>query len=174
MSAEMTADNPYSAPDADLGNGHSELYSPSIISFNGRIGRIRYLAYSSGITVLVMLAMIPLVGASALMGGETAMSSVGVVSISILSIAALVFTIMYGKRRLNDLNRSGWWLLLMLVPLVSLLVTIYMVFFPGTDGENEFGAEPDVNSIGVTILGLAIPAITLIGVLAAVILPALA
>ena len=174
MSAEMTADNPYSAPDADLGNGHSELYSPGIISFHGRIGRIRYLAYSSGITMLVMLAMIPLIGASALTGGIPEISSVGVIGISILSIAALVFTVMYGKRRLNDLNRSGWWLLVMLVPVVSLLVTIYMVFFPGTDGANDFGAEPDGNSIGVKILGLAIPVLTLIGILAAVILPALA
>jgi uncharacterized membrane protein YhaH (DUF805 family) len=174
MSAEMTADNPYSAPDADLGNGHSELYSPSIISFNGRIGRIRYLAYSTGISILAMLAMIPLVGASALMGGEANMSTIGVIGISVISIAALVFTVMYGKRRLNDLNRSGWWLLVMLVPVISLLVTIYMVFFPGTDGENDFGAEPDVNSIGVKILGLAIPVLSLIGILAAVIVPALA
>jgi uncharacterized membrane protein YhaH (DUF805 family) len=174
MSAEMTADKPYSAPDADLGDGHSELYSPSIISFNGRIGRIRYLAYSTGISILAMLVMIPLGGASALMGGAADVSSFGVISISVLSIAALVFTVMYGKRRLNDLNRSGWWLLVFLVPVVSLLLTIYMVFFPGTDGENDFGAEPDANSIGVKILGLAIPVLSLIGVLAAVILPALA
>jgi uncharacterized membrane protein YhaH (DUF805 family) len=174
MSAEMTADNPYSAPDADLGNGHSELYSPSIISFNGRIGRIRYLAYSTGTSILVMLAMIPLISASALMGGEADVSTIGVIGISVLSIVALVVTVMYGKRRLNDLNRNGWWMLMMLVPVVSLLLSIYMVFFPGTDGANEFGAEPDGNSIGVKILGLAIPALSLIGVLAAVIVPALA
>ena len=70
MSAEMTADNPYNAPDAELNSGNDELYSPNVFSFNGRIGRLRYLAYGVGTSFLFMLAMIPLGAASAVMGGE--------------------------------------------------------------------------------------------------------
>ena len=178
MSAEMTADNPYSAPDADLDHGQSELYSPSIISFNGRIGRLRYLAYSTGTSMLLMPVMIPLVGASAFMGAgmgeEAAMSTVGMLAMAVFYIAALVLTVMFGKRRLNDLNRSGWWIALFIVPIANLLLTIYLIFFAGTDGDNGFGAEPEANSTGVKILGLMMPAMFILGILAAVIIPALA
>jgi hypothetical protein len=39
--------NPYAAPDAVLSDvAEDETYEPQIFSVNGRIGRLRYLAYS--------------------------------------------------------------------------------------------------------------------------------
>jgi uncharacterized membrane protein YhaH (DUF805 family) len=171
MSAQMTADNPYSAPGAELGGGQSELYTPSIFSFSGRIGRLRYLAYSMGAYILMIIAMIPLVGASALMGGESAMSGIGVAVIGVLSVALLVMAVMFGKRRFNDLNRSGWWLLLLIIPIVGFLLTIYMVFFPGTDGDNNFGPAQTANTLGVQILAWMMPAVFVVGIVAAIVIP---
>ena len=173
MSAQMTADNPYSAPGAELGGGQSELYLPSIFSFNGRIGRLRYMAYGIGSYLLLMLIMIPVGGSSVFMG-EPAVSSVGAIAMGIISIAMLVAGVAFAKRRLNDLNRSGWWILLSIVPFVNLLFTIYIIFFPGTDGDNNFGAAPAANSLGVQILGWLIPALFVIGIVAAVVIPLLA
>ena len=171
MSAQMTADNPYSAPGAELGGGQSELYTPSIFSFSGRIGRLRYMAYGMGSYILLMIAMIPLIGASALMGGEPTMSGIGMAIMGILYIAIFVLAVMFGKRRLNDLNRSGWWFLLFLVPLVNLLLTIYIMFFPGTDGDNNFGPAPTANSLGVQLLGWMMPALFVVGIIAAIAIP---
>jgi uncharacterized membrane protein YhaH (DUF805 family) len=42
-------------------------------------------------------------------------------------------------RRLHDLDRSGWWLLVMFVPVVGLLVLIYWLSLRGTDGANRYG-----------------------------------
>ena len=170
----MAADNPYSAPGADLDHGHNELYSPSILSFNGRIGRLRYLAYSIGTSFLLMLALMPLVGASALMGAgvdSSAMGAIGMLLVMVIYIAMLVFSVMFAKRRLNDLNRSGWWFLLFIVPIVNLLLTIYLVFFPGTDGSNSFGPAPQANSLGVLILGWMMPVLFVIGIVAAIAVP---
>ena len=174
MSAQMTADNPYSAPGAELGGGQSELYQPSILSFNGRIGRLRYMAYGVGSYLLLMLIMIPVIGTSAFIGGEPSVSGAGAIVVGVLSIVMLVAGVAFAKRRLNDLNRSGWWMLLTIVPFVNLLFAIYVIFFPGTDGDNDFGAAPAANSLGVQILGWMMPALFVLGIVAAMVIPQVA
>ena len=171
MSADMTADNPYNAPAAELGAGNDELYSPSIFSFSGRIGRLRYLAYGFGTMLLLALLMVPLIGASAFMGGEAGMSTIGMIAMLVIYVAILVLSVMFGKRRLNDLDRSGWWFLLSIVPVANLLLSIYLVFFPGTDGGNNFGPAPEANSLGVLILGWIMPVLFIVGIVAALAIP---
>jgi uncharacterized membrane protein YhaH (DUF805 family) len=167
----MSDANPYSAPDAALDTGQDVLYQPKIFSFSGRIGRMRYLAYGIGLNILLMAAMIPLGGMTATMGGEAGMSMFGMVMVGLFYIATIAISIMFAKRRLNDLNRSGWWFLLFLVPIVNLLIAIYMVFFPGSDGDNKFGPAPTSNSVGVLILGWMMPVFFIVGIGAAILLP---
>ncbi len=169
----MTEANPYSAPDAALETGFDDTYSPSVISFQGRIGRMRYLAYSFGVSLLtgvVLMVVMPLLGAGMAMAG----GGIGIVSmltVAVLYIATIVFSVMFAKRRLNDLNRSGWWFLLFLVPVVNLLLAIYLIFFPGSQGGNNFGPAPEANSIGVLILGWGLPVLFLLGIVAAIAIP---
>ena len=106
--ASISDVNPYDAPDASLETGQGELYQPKVFSFNGRIGRMRYLAYSVGVNLLLMLVMVPLAGASAFMGGDPTTSMIGMLGIGIFYIVTIVISVMFAKRRLNDLNRSGW------------------------------------------------------------------
>lgn len=173
--ADMNDSNPYSAPGAELDNAQDSAYKPKIISFNGRIGRMRYLAYSIGATFLLMAVMMPLIGMSAFvgagMGGDTGMSMLGMLGVAVYYIAAILISVMYAKRRLNDLNRSGWWFLLFIVPVVNLLLAIYLIFFPGTDGQNDYGPVPEANSIGVLILGWSMPALFVLGIVAAILVP---
>ena len=42
-------------------------------------------------------------------------------------------------RRLHDIDRSGWWVLIVFIPVIGLLVLIYWMVQPGTEGENRFG-----------------------------------
>jgi uncharacterized membrane protein YhaH (DUF805 family) len=164
--------NPYSAPDAALDTGQDDLYQPKIFSFSGRIGRMRYLAYSIGANLILMAVMVPLGGATAVMGGDAGMSMISMLVIGIFYIAAIVISVIFAKRRLNDLNRSGWWFLLFLIPIINLLIAIYMVFFRGSDGDNNFGPAPTKNSTGVLILGWLMPVIFLLGILAGIAIPA--
>jgi len=78
---------------------------------------------------------------------------------------------MFAKRRLNDLNRSGWWFLLFIIPLVNLLLAIYLVLFPGTDGDNNYGHAPVANTLGVKILAWMLPLVFILGILAAIAVP---
>lgn len=58
------------------------------------------------------------------------------------SLFSFVSNIMMDVRRLHDLDLSGWWMLLMLVPLVNIFFALYMLFFKGTDGPNQYGEDP--------------------------------
>jgi uncharacterized membrane protein YhaH (DUF805 family) len=168
----LDAANPYSAPGAQLNQGSDELYTPSILSFSGRIGRLRYLAYGMGSYLLLMLVMVPLAGTSAIIGGDPgSMSGIAMLVMAVAYIAMLVVGVGFAKRRLNDLDRSGWWMLLIFVPIVNLLLTIYMLFFPGTDGSNNWGPAPVANSLGVLILGWMMPVLVVVGIVAAVAIP---
>lgn len=45
-------------------------------------------------------------------------------------------------RRLHDTDRSAWWLLVLLIPIVGWLVIIIFNCQNGTQGSNRFGADP--------------------------------
>jgi hypothetical protein len=75
---------------------------------------------------------------------------------------------------MNDLNRTGWWTLTFMVPILNLATANYLLFFPGTPGDNNYGPAPAANTLGVKILALTMPIIALVGILAAVLIPMLA
>ena len=57
----------------------------------------------------------------------------------LFNVAILIPSIAVGVRRLHDLDRSGWWLLLVLVPLVGAIILIVWMCTRGTPGANRFG-----------------------------------
>ncbi len=60
----------------------------------------------------------------------------------IVGLGLLLPALGAGIRRLHDTNRSGWWLLISLIPIVG---TIILIVFLATDtvhGPNQYGPEP--------------------------------
>ncbi len=58
---------------------------------------------------------------------------------------SLVFVIpdfMLVIRRLHDLNRSAWWIIIKFIPGLNLLLSCYLLFFKGTEGPNRYGPDP--------------------------------
>ncbi|TKD18060.1 DUF805 domain-containing protein [Rhodobacter capsulatus] len=51
-------------------------------------------------------------------------------------------TLAVAVRRLHDSGKSGWWLLIQLVPLIGALVLLYHFVQPSQVGPNRFGAAP--------------------------------
>ena len=60
----------------------------------------------------------------------------------IVFIFYMVGSYMLIIRRLHDLNKSGWFCLIALVPYINILFSIYVLFFKGTDGPNHYGEDP--------------------------------
>ena len=65
------------------------------------------------------------------------MISVGTLGF-IYSLAVLVPTLAIGARRLHDTGKSGWWQLLLLIPLVGLIILIIFWAQPSQQGKNKY------------------------------------
>ena len=68
-------------------------------------------------------------------------AGVGLLSV-IYGLAVLIPSIAVGVRRLHDTDRSGWWLLISLIPLIGGIVLLVFIVLDGTPGENRFGPNP--------------------------------
>lgn len=60
----------------------------------------------------------------------------------VTALGLLIPTIAVSVRRLHDADKSGWWLLIMLVPLIGILLLLYWFVTRGTVGPNRFGPDP--------------------------------
>ena len=58
------------------------------------------------------------------------------------ALAVLCPALGVGVRRLHDTNRSGWWQLLVLLPLVGWIILIVFCAQPSQEGDNRFGPVP--------------------------------
>jgi uncharacterized membrane protein YhaH (DUF805 family) len=159
---EFMAANPYTAPQSRVADivEDAEYSTIKMWSAKGRIGRLRYLAYAAGASI-----MAGLVGSVAM---ATLGASAGAVVFALAYVALAVFSILIAIQRSHDMNWSGWMLFLAIIPFVALI----WVFKSGSAGANDYGNPPPPNTTGVKILGLLFPIIAVIGILAAIALPA--
>ncbi|MBM7062201.1 DUF805 domain-containing protein [Pseudomonas sp. UL073] len=138
--------SPYTPPQAQVGEELPEFGDLNVFSVQGRIGRLRYLAW----TLVVLLASVGLFGLA--MIGMGIHQMVGWTLISVVGIAIVVVSLMIGVQRLHDIGWSGWLLLLNIIPVVGSVLSLLMLLVPGTTGVNRFGPPPPANSTAVKVL----------------------
>jgi len=132
---------PRSSSMIGYGYAGSEHYqTPGLFSMQGRIRRTTYgLRILAFMGVFMFVAMFLAVLLGVLSGGDEDMIG-GIVMLALFPLGLL--TIPTSVQRLHDLNQSGWVYLVGLVPLVGWLLGIYMLFFEGTPGPNQYGPDP--------------------------------
>jgi uncharacterized membrane protein YhaH (DUF805 family) len=163
----MSAANPYAPPQADVDDVHDRTAAVEPVKFftwKGRINRLRYLAYFAVSYVLFIAIAAFGGGVGAAMGSGAAATAIGGIAFVIYGVYAAFLTI----QRSHDMGWTGWTALLTLIPFVGFV----WLFKAGTPGANEFGGPPPANTLGVKILAWIFPAIFIIGILAAIALPA--
>ena len=67
--------------------------------------------------------------------------NVGLLS-GIYGLAILVPSLAVTVRKLHDIDRTGWWILIGLVPFVGTIVLLVLALFEGTPGANRYGPDP--------------------------------
>jgi uncharacterized membrane protein YhaH (DUF805 family) len=60
----------------------------------------------------------------------------------VFSLAMLIPGIAVTVRRLHDTGRSGWWILISLVPVIGWIVLLVFMVLEGHPGDNEYGPDP--------------------------------
>ncbi|WBO23602.1 DUF805 domain-containing protein [Sphingomonas abietis] len=117
--------------------------------FSGRARRKEYWMYVLFLTIVAVIAAIvdTALGFGQTTANVTASSafygwhSNGPIG-AIWLVANLVPMLAVGIRRLHDIDKSGWWLLISFVPLVGGIVLLVFTCLEGTRGPNRFGPDP--------------------------------
>ena len=112
-------------------------------TFSGRAPRSEYWWWVLFYFLLILAVGIIDGAVIAPMLGFEAFSEDGGQPLTLLvSLAVLLPGLAVGARRLHDIDRTAWWLLLWLVPVIGFIVLIYWFIQRGTDGPNRFGDAP--------------------------------
>lgn len=101
------------------------------VDFEGRARRKEYWTFTLG-NMLISL----------LLGGGGAMGFGSELIGGLFSLIVFIPGIAVAVRRLHDTGRSGFWIFILLVPLVGLFVMIYFLVLDSESGSNEYGPNP--------------------------------
>lgn len=125
---------------------------PGYFSFSGRIGRqtywLSYVLLPIAIMIVYGIVFSVLAGpsmASLNEDGDVHFSPLvyGLFAVGAVLYIFLIISSLAGQvKRLHDRGRSGWFVLLSLVPLVNIWILIEVCFLKGTAGPNDYGADP--------------------------------
>lgn len=166
--------NPYATPISDVSNASPDEYGKeNLFMLRGRLGRVRYIAFSMALILIVWMGgtMLsgPVVRLMMPLGFDAAMMAMTVMKMVIYG-GLLIGSFMLAIQRAHDFDTSGWITLLFLVPLVNVIFGFVMWFIPGTRGENRFGRRPPPATMGTKVIAVVgvTTFIVIIGLIAAV------
>lgn len=116
------------------------VWSHILFSFEGRINRANFWLYQVLILNIIFIACIAIGAALGKDDGIIAGYAIGVLVILWPSLAIAV-------KRCHDRNRSGAFILVSLIPIVSLWYAVEVLFLQGTEGDNKYGPDPLMQQI---------------------------
>jgi uncharacterized membrane protein YhaH (DUF805 family) len=102
--------------------------------FNGRAARPEFWWF---VLINVIIAAVINLVVSAI-GGRNS----GQVVSDLYSLAVFLPSLGVGIRRLHDTNRTGWWYLLVFIPIIGWIVLIVFLALASDPGSNNYGPNP--------------------------------
>lgn len=116
-------------------------------SFDGRIGRADYwmitvLGYGAMFGSWLVMLFASALAESAEEGLSALFALGGILLLLGTSIAVTIVSLATSAKRWHDRDKSGWWILITLIPFVGVLwAAIELGFLEGTNGPNHFGSK---------------------------------
>lgn len=108
--------------------------------FSGRARRKEYWFY----TLFYAIFSIILTIVEKMLGLTVGMYQIGILS-TLFGLALLLPGLGVLARRLHDIDKSAWWILIGFVPLIGPIILIIFACIKGTEGPNRFGEDPVVD-----------------------------
>lgn len=105
--------------------------------FSGRSRRKEYWYFA----LFYVIISIVLVLIDTLLGTFSPSANIGLLS-GIWTLAMLIPSIAVSVRRLHDIDRTGWWVLIALVPVIGTIILLIFAVLDGTPGDNQYGPSP--------------------------------
>ena len=105
--------------------------------FSGRSRRKEYWYF----VLFSLIVSLVLSAIDALLGTFSSSTNVGLLG-GIYGLAIIIPSIAVSVRRLHDIDRTGWWILIGLVPLIGGIVLLVFALLDSTPGSNRYGPNP--------------------------------
>ena len=157
---------------------HEGFNNRRFFDWHGRVSRVQFLAYSTFnaliALMLVALLFVMIGGFQGIVNASSEQLPMSLLGASSVGVAVLFYLqLAVSKRRFNDLNKTGWLALLMLVPGVNILVYLYLLAVEGTADANYYGLPARPATQLKTVLMILIPLLvmSLIGLLTQIVVP---
>jgi uncharacterized membrane protein YhaH (DUF805 family) len=104
--------------------------------FKGRSRRKEYWIFTLFNCLVCIVLMIPYMAFA-----RTGIGTFFFILLFSYELASIVPLLSCSVRRLHDIGKSGWWLLIYLIPLVGLILIVFFAL-DGEPGANEYGPNP--------------------------------
>ena len=110
--------------------------------FSGRAQRAEYW-YFVLFNMLVGVGLALIDQATGTLDPETGVGLLG----GLYSLAVLLPSLGVSVRRLHDTDRSGWWMFIVLIPVIGVIALLIFFVQDSTAGTNEYGDNPKGKAI---------------------------
>ena len=119
-----------------------------LFGFQGRANRAKWWLVALAIFVVEMIVVAAIFGGAALSGDPQQMAAamggpIAGIVIFVMVVLATWIHLAIAVKRYHDRNKSGWWVLIIFVPVIGgLWYFIECGFLRGTPGPNAYGPDP--------------------------------
>ena len=148
------AHSPYAPPRSPVGETLAAYSALKPFSYKGRIGRLRYLAWTMALALVTLGigSVFSTFGLTLLRSDATSglilAGLLAFIAVVVIAVLGVLFTV----QRLHDIGWSGWLWLLTLVPFVGSFFPFVIMAMPGNASANRYGAPAPPNSTWVKFL----------------------
>lgn len=112
----------------------------NFINFTGRARRSEYWYFTLG-NVLVFIVLSGLISVF-IDAVESLPEEVAIGIVGLFMLTMIIPSLAVSVRRLHDTGRSGWWLLISLIPYVGSIVLLIFYIQDSEPGTNKWGRNP--------------------------------
>lgn len=129
----------------------------------GRIGRLRYIAWLTGASLILFIVycilfyILLFLGVFSIYGVLNGFrESLGLIMLLLMFLGVLstVFIMCCTMQRLQDFDFNKWFALLIFLPIINTGLLLTCMIISGNSSNNKYGPPPPENSLGVIILAI--------------------
>lgn len=117
--------------------------------FNGRSRRSEYwyaTLANSLISAIAYLFMLPAISEAANQGyvsdGKAILAGIAAIAVIGYAVAVIIPTLAMSVRRLHDVGKSGWFMLLAFIPYIGAIILFVFMVLDSQPGANQYGTNP--------------------------------
>jgi len=122
--------------------------------FRGRLNRWQYF-WGIVLARIIFYSLVAITFASVIPDRTSGSKFLGILLLMCFIYALdKTFFVSLNIRRLHDINSSGYWALLGIVPIINIILFVYLLVHRGYNGANAYGLEPPKSPIFNFIFGI--------------------